>query len=43
MILLDLYVFQALKAVSNNAADKTRIAVQTGYWVISALTLITLL
>jgi hypothetical protein len=43
MLLLDLYVFQALKTVSNNAADKTRIAVQTGYWIISAFTLITLL
>ena len=43
MLLLDLYVFQALKAVSNNAADKTRIALLTGYWVISACTLIALL
>ncbi len=43
MLLLDLYVFQALKAVTNNAADKTRIAVLTGYWIVSACTLIALL
>ncbi len=43
MVLLDFYVFQAIKTVSNNAADKTRMTILTGYWIISACTLIVLL
>lgn len=43
MVLLDFYVFQAIKTVSNSTSEKTRMIVLTGYWVISACTLITLL
>lgn len=43
MVLLDFYVFQAIKTVSNNASEKTRMLVLTGYWIVSACTLITLL
>lgn len=43
MVLLDFYVFQAIKTVSNSASEKTRMLVLTGYWVVSACTLITLL
>lgn len=43
MVLLDFYVFQAIKTVSNNTSEKTRMLVLTGYWVVSACTLITLL
>ncbi|MDE3144745.1 MAG: metallophosphoesterase [Bacteroidota bacterium] len=43
MVLLDFYVFQAIKTVSNNTSEKTRMLVLTGYWIVSACTLITLL
>lgn len=43
MLLLDFYVFQAFKAVTNNASEKTRLVINTLYWVVSALTLVILL
>ena len=43
MLLLDLYVYQALRTVSNQSSEKTRMAVQVIYWVISGLTLVALL
>ncbi len=43
MFLLDLYVYQALRLVSQNATEKTRMVIQIAYWVISALTLATIL
>ena len=43
MLLLDVYVFQALKAVSSSAGEKARIIVQTVYWIISGATLIFLI
>ncbi|MCK9402319.1 MAG: metallophosphoesterase [Chitinophagaceae bacterium] len=43
MLLLDLYVYQALKTVTQNSNEKTRMLVQVVYWVISGLTLVTLL
>lgn len=43
MLLLDVYVFQALKAVSSSAGEKSRIIIQSVYWIISGLTLLFLL
>ena len=43
MLLLDLYVYQALRTVSSQSSEKTRMAVQVTYWVISGLTLVALL
>ena len=43
MILLDLYVFQAVKAVSNNVTDKIRNIIFYTYWAISAITIVTFL
>ena len=40
MILLDLYVFQAVKAVSNNALPKTKAIIYSVYWAISILAII---
>ena len=43
MLLLDLYVYQALKTVTQHSSEKTRVAVHITYWVISGLTLVALL
>ena len=43
MLVLDFYVYQALKTVTQNAGDKTRMFIHVGYWVISAATLILLM
>jgi len=43
MILLDFYVFQAVKTVSNNVADKTRAIIDYSYWTVSVITIITFL
>lgn len=43
MLLLDVYVFQAIKAVSASAGEKTRIIIQVVYWIVSGLTLLFLL
>ncbi|WP_078830188.1 metallophosphoesterase [Sediminibacterium ginsengisoli] len=41
MLALDLYVYQALKTVTSNASDKTRMTIQVVFWIISALTILT--
>ncbi|TXT34346.1 MAG: metallophosphoesterase, partial [Chitinophagaceae bacterium] len=43
MLLLDLYVFQAIKVVTNPLLERTRMLVHYGYWIISILTLLALL
>jgi len=43
MLLLDLYVFQAVKIVSNGASAKTRQVIYIAYWTLSAATVILLL
>jgi predicted MPP superfamily phosphohydrolase len=43
MLLLDFYVFQALKTVTQNSNEKARVAIHITYWVISAVTLAALL
>ena len=43
MLLLDLYVYQALRTVTNHSNEKLRRTVQVTYWVISGLTLVALL
>jgi hypothetical protein len=43
MLLLDLYVFWVLRAMSNNLSDKWRIALFSTYWLISLLAVIALL
>src|SRR6476661_7563976 len=40
MILLDTYVFQAIKAVSQAASPRTRSIIFTVYWVISIIAVI---
>lgn len=43
MFLLDLYVYQALRTVTHNNSDRSRMIIQTVYWVISGATLASLL
>ncbi len=43
MILLDLYVFQAVKAVSNAASARTKMIIYSGYWTLSIIIVIFLL
>ena len=43
MILLDFYVFQAIKTVSQNSSDRTKNIIVYTYWSISAATLIFML
>ena len=43
MLLLDVYVFQAVKTVTQGASERTRLWVNAIYWVVSALTIILLL
>jgi predicted MPP superfamily phosphohydrolase len=40
MLLLDTYVFQAIKAVSNSASPKTKTIIYSIYWVISIIAII---
>src|SRR5919112_179505 len=42
ILLIDFYVFQAVKAVSQNAATRTRTIIFITYWVLSILALLTL-
>lgn len=43
ILLIDVYVFQAVKTVSANASDKIKIVIYSGYWFITAVTLFILL
>ena len=43
MILLDIYCFQALKVVTQNANTRWRLIIHGGYWLISATAIIALL
>jgi len=43
MILLDFYVFQALRVVSHSAGPKTRMVLFVSYWVLSVLALVLLI
>ncbi|MES2006259.1 MAG: metallophosphoesterase [Bacteroidota bacterium] len=43
MLLLDLYVFQALRTVTQNSNERMRTIIHISYWVISAITLVALL
>lgn len=43
MLLLDLYVFQAVRTVTHNASDRARAIIHITYWVVSVLTLLALL
>lgn len=40
MVLLDFYVFQAIKVVSQGASHKIKMGIYTGYWAISAAAVI---
>lgn len=42
MLALDFYVFQAIKTVSHNASDRTRVTFYLVYWLLAAATIITL-
>ncbi len=43
MLLLDFYVFQALKTVTQQSSEKMRFAIQLTYWLVSGATLLLLL
>jgi hypothetical protein len=43
ILLIDVYVFQAVKTVSANASDKTKVVIYSVYWFITAVTLFILL
>ena len=43
MILLDIYVFQALKFISQSAGSKTKLVIYTIYWTLSAAAALTLI
>ncbi|PZR26203.1 MAG: metallophosphatase [Citrobacter freundii] len=43
MVLLDIYVFQAVKVISSPAGSKTRIIIYYGYWIVSIVAILTLL
>ncbi len=43
MLLLDFYVYQAIKTVSQNSSDRAKLVIQICYWSISVLTLASLL
>ncbi len=43
MLLLDLYVYQALKTVTQHSGEKTRMTIHISYWVISVITLVLIL
>jgi hypothetical protein len=42
LILLDVYVFQAVKHVSRDATERTRLIVHATYWVIAVATVLTI-
>jgi len=41
-LVLDLYVFQAIKAISQGASPRMRSAIHTGYWAVSILAVLVL-
>ncbi len=43
MLMLDFYVFQALKTVTQQSSEKMRYAIHMGYWLVSGATLLLLL
>ena len=43
MVLLDIYVFQTVKFLSNSASPKTKIVIYSTYWILSAGAIIILL
>lgn len=43
MVLLDIYVFQAVKVVSNAASPKTKLIIYTVFWTLSVITVLFLL
>src|SRR6187402_2514893 len=43
MLLLDLYVFQAVKTVTQSSGERARTVVHVVYWVVSGLTLLALI
>ncbi len=42
MVLLDFYVFQALKTVTQNTSEKVKMIVHGAYWILAAATVVTL-
>lgn len=43
MIILDLYVFTAIRTVANHASERTKIFIYTIYWIIAVAAIVTLL
>src|SRR6266581_1955902 len=43
MLLIDIYVFQAVKVLTQSAASKTKFIIHFSYWTISAAAIITLI
>ena len=42
MLILDIYIFQALKFVSHSAGPRTRMVILISYWAVSALAIVTM-
>jgi len=42
MLLIDLYVFIAVRTVSQNTGEKTKIAIYTAYWLVSVTAVVTI-
>jgi uncharacterized protein len=43
LVILDIYVFQAVKVVSQNATHKIKLIIYTAYWTLSAATILLLI
>lgn len=43
MVVLDFYVYQAVKAVSSNATERTKNIIHYSYWIVSAITIFTVI
>jgi predicted MPP superfamily phosphohydrolase len=43
MLVIDLYFFQGIRAVSNDASHRTKMMIYIGYWTISGLAIVVLL
>ncbi len=42
MLLIDLYVFMAVRTVSQNSGEKTKIALYSAFWLVSVIAVVTI-
>jgi hypothetical protein len=43
MVLLDIYVFQAIKIIAHPAGSRTKTIIYAGYWILSVAAIVVLL